>query len=266
MEIPEYNFELIPRIRNTEYWPYARFIPVLSDVALEILKEKGVIELKQDKDGEEVMIILIKNKCYEIPKILTSKKSLYWLGFTKERVDKLWDSLVKVSPPCTTPSIIDGGAWAFWLEIKLWIGDEIYAITKKKSDKKDDLWNNKILNDRIGLNDLSRLKKLKILPRSKNADMYSPPIYTYIQEQKPQDLLPLVQRYIYYRWNLLSQLNKVVLYHSSSYFYSSLEPSGKDDCLKFLLDQFEMNPIDLDFMYGRRVIWDRVEWCSPKQN
>lgn len=259
MEIPEHNPELIPRIRNTEYWPYAKFIPVLSDTALQILKEKGAVELRKDSDEEETMRISAKNRFYEIPKILTSKKTLSWLGFTKERVDELWDTLIKVSPPVTTPSISDGGAWAFWHEIKLWIGDEMYAITKRTADKKDEEWNNKVLK-RIGLNDSARHKSLKILRREKYG------IYTYIQGSKPQDLLPLVQRYIYYRWNILTQLNKIILHHSSSYFSLSIELGGKDDCLKILSEQLEMDPIDLDIMYGHRITWDHVEWSSPPKN
>lgn len=250
MEIPEYNPEITPRIKNTEYWPYAKFIPVLSETALRILEEKGALELGQDISGEEGMWIIINNTVYEIPRILTSKKTLSWLGFTKERVDELWNTLLKVSPPMITPSISDGGAWAFWLEIKLWIGDEMYAITKRFADKTDDSWNNKVLS-RIGFNDSARLKPLKIKGEKGL-------IYSSIQEQKPQDLLPLVQRYVYHRWNMLTQMNKMILRHSS---YSS---SGTD-CLTKLAEQFEREPIDLDTMYGRKVTWGRVEWNTPRK-
>lgn len=256
MEIPEYNPEIIiPRIKNSEYWPYAKFIPVLSETALEILREKGAIELRKDAGGEEIIRIMINNKSYDIPKILTSKGTLSWLGFTKERVDVLWDSLVKVSPPMITPSISDGGEWAFWQEIKLWIGDEMYAITKRSTDQRDDLWNKKVM-DRIGFEDLHRSKRLKLM--GENGQM----VYTHIQDQKPQDLLALVQRYVYYRWNMLAQMNKMILLHSSSsHCYSS---SGMHvDCITRLAVQFEMDPIDLDAMYGHRINWSRVERSTP---
>lgn len=256
MEIPEYNPELIPRIRNTEYWPYAKFIPVLSDAALQMLKEKGAIEIKQD-DGEEVIRIIVENGHYEIPKILTSKKTLSWLGFTQERVDLLWDTLVKASPPIITPSISDGGGWAFWHEIKLWLGDVIYATTKRTADTTDDEWNDKVLK-RIGLSDYARLKSLRIRGR----EDYT--LYTYIHQAKPQDLIPIVQRYVYYRWNMLTQMNKMILYHSSCYSYLSIYgPDGSNDCMKTLVKQLEMEPLDLDSMYGRRCTWIGVEWNAP---
>lgn len=258
MEIPEYNPEIIRRIRNTEYWPFAKNIPVLSDTALRILAEQGALELGRDMDGEEVMWIRINNTSYEIPRILTSKKTLTWLGFTKERVDELWKTLIKVSPPVITPTESDGGEWAFWFEIKMWIGDEMYAITKRSADKRDDLWNDKILN-RIGFNHSARLKPLKI-----KGDKGL--IYTYIQEQKPQDLLPLVQRFIYHRWNMLAHMNKMILRHSS--YGSSAGGGGSGggggiDCLIKMVEQFEMDPVDLDIMYGRTVTWGRTEWKTP---
>lgn len=260
MEIPEYNPEVTPRIKNAEYWPFAKFIPVLSETALQILYEKGAVKLEKDLDGEEIMRIIINNKFYDLPRILTSKRTLSWLGFTKERVDELWESLVKVSPPMVTPSISDGGAWAFWQEIKLWIGDEMYAITERSTDKKDDVWNNKVLS-RIGFDHGHRFKSLKI--KGENGLMY-----TRIQDQKPQDLLPLVQRYVHHRWHMLVELNKMILPHSSSYFYSSAPGGIYDDGLAWLAvefekGQFDVDPVDLDTMYNHKVTWRRVEWCTP---
>lgn len=248
MEIPEYNSETIPRIKNSAYWPYAKFLPVLSETAIRILEARGALEKGQDINGEDTLRIKINNKVYTIPRILTSKKSLSWLGFTKERVNELWETLLKVSSPMIIPSINDGGEWAFWVEIKLWIGDEIYAISKRSADKRDDAWNNTVLS-RIGINDTARLQPLKIKGEKGL-------IYTFIQEQKPQDLLPLIQRYIYHRWHLLSELNKLILVGSSH----SIEAGKNRDWLTNMGEQFETNPIDLDFLYGRSVTWGCTEW------
>lgn len=260
MEVPEYNPEVIPRIKNAEYWPFAKFIPVLSETALQILYKKGAVELGQGSDGEEVIWLIINNIAYEIPRILTSKRTLSWLGFTKERVDELWDSLVKVSPPMITPSISEGGAWAFWQEIKLWIGDEIYATTKRSTDKRDDVWNIKVLS-RIGFDDSHRFRPLKI--RGEKGL-----VYTHIEDQKPQDLLPLVQRYVYHRWNMLAQLNRIIIHHASATYYSAFAGGITDDCLTTLAEEFErgrfaVDPIDLDILYGRKIAWRGVEWCTP---
>lgn len=283
MEIPEYNPEITPRIRNEQYWPFAKFIPVLSDTALRILAERGALALGRDIDGEEGIWIKIDNRSYEIPRILTSKKTLSWLGFNKERINELWDTLNKVSPPIITPAVSDGGEWAFWCEIKLWIGDEMYAITKRSADKRDQSWNNEVLN-RIGFGNWDRLKPVKIKGEKGL-------IYTFIQDQKPQDLLPLVQRYVYHRWNLLTQMNKMILHQSSfagsgdggvgggssgvggsggggggSHGGSGDGGSGDGgiDCFIRMVEQFDTEPVDLDSIYGRNVNWTRTEWKTPR--
>lgn len=246
MEIPEHNPETIPRIKNTAYWPYAKYIPVLSEAAMKKLAEKGVLEVGKDNNGDDSLRIKIKDKGYVIPRVLTSKKALLFLGFTKEKVDELWNSLIKVNPPVITPSISDGGEWAFWFELKLWIGDEIYAITKRTADKRDDAWNNTVLG-RVGLNDSARLHSLKIKGEKGQ-------VTTFIQEQKPQDLLPLFQRYIYHRWNILAKLDKLVLSDDNP------DDIFESDWWSRLTEEFEKTPLDLDVLYGRRVTWEHIEW------
>ncbi|MCJ1349884.1 hypothetical protein MMC31_008127 [Peltigera leucophlebia] len=244
MEIPEFNPVIIPRIKNQAYWPYAKFIPVLSERALSMLKEKFTVVTGEDNNGDAILRITINQKHYVIPRTLTSKRALTFLGFNKERVNDLWDTLINVRPPVVIPSIEDGAAFAFWCELKLWIGDEMYATTKLPETKRNDTWNNTVLS-RIGLNDVARFQGLKI----KGEDGQ---VYTYIQEQKPQDLLPLIQRYIFHRWALLAKMDEIII---------NTDVFDTDWWVK-LVQEFEQSPVDLDVLYGRKTTWERTEWKS----
>ena len=242
MEIPEDKPETTPRFKNTEYWPYAKFIPVLSKAALEILKEKTPIDIVKDNNEEESLRITINHRFHAIPRILTSKNAISFLGFTKERAEELWQTLVKASPPAFIPTIEDGGEFAFWMELKLAIGDDIYATSKRFADERDDPWNKAVFS-RIGLTEAARLQPLKVTREQGQT-------YTYIQEQKPQDLLPLIQRYFFHRWNLLAKMDKMIL----------TGHSAGTDWWKKLTEELEKITINLEVLYDRVLIWEPTEW------
>lgn len=242
MEIPEHNPEVTPRIKDSAYWPLEKYIPTLSSEALTMLKDKTAVETTEDDQGEDSLKIKINDKEHEIPKLLTSKKALSFIGFSKERIDEIWPFLLQVSPPVVIPSVADGPEWAFWFEIKLLIGDVDYATTKMTSTESDDAWNTKVL-DRMGMSEEVRMRGLKI--QGKESVMF-----TYLQEQKPQELIPLIQRYIYHRWCVLIKLDSEILAGNSE----------RSDWLETLEEEFEQKPINLDVLYGRPVKWVGLLW------
>ena len=249
MEIPEYdNPEAIPRIRNTAYWPFAKYIPVLSEAAMKKLQDKGVLETGPDIYGEDTLKILIDNKHHPIPRYLTSKQALYFLGLNKPRVDTLWEDLLRVTPPFVTPSIYDGGQHPFWMEIKLWLADEIEANPKRFGTEKNDEITDKVLNQ-IGLDKGARLQFV-IVGGANGLFLTS------IQEQKPQDILPLVQRFIYHRWLLLAKMDKAIIHGDAN---------GKDWWTR-LSEEITKNPINLDELYGLHLMWRDTNWNGPGTN
>ena len=246
MEIPEYDDPAaIPRIRNTAYWPFAKYIPVLSEAAIKKLQDKGVLETGLDIHGEDTLKILINNKRHPIPRYLTSKQALLFLGLTKRRVDTLWEDLLKVTPPFVTPSIYEGGQHPFWMEIKLWLADEIDDNPKRSGTEKNDEISDKVLN-KIGLDEGARLQSLMI-------EGANGPVLTSIQEQKPQDILPLVQRLIYHRWLLLAKMEKAIIHGDTN---------GKDWWTR-LSEEITKDPINLDELYGLHLTWRDTIWKSP---
>lgn len=224
MEIPEYNPETIPRIKDSAYWPFDKRIPVLSEPAIKKLQDHGVLETGLDNYGEDSLIIVFNSTRHFIPKYLTSKPALYFLGLNKSRVDELWGDLLKVTPPIVIPSISDGGADPFFMEIKLWLADENYERNDSVTDN--------VLNH-IGLSEAARSQQL-IIHRDGG------PITTTIHEQKPKDIIPLVEKFISHKWFVLELMDEMIM---------SGDRHGKDWWTR-LVEELTQDPIDLDEMYG----------------
>lgn len=246
MEIPEEDPEELPRIKDSAYWPYAKFIPVLSNEAQSKLEMIDVLEKGLDVYGDDTLIVKIDGVRHFIPKFLTSKHALLFIGFTKARADELWEILVKVSPPVTLP-IVGNAEQAFWLHLKLWLVDEFHIMPRSKGSERDDEYTKTVL-DLLGFSEVARLQRLVI-------EGEDGPILTTINEQKPQDIFPLVQRYIYHKWNLLAHLNKSIL----------ADKLGGKGWWTRLREEFTKDPVDLDVLYNLNLLWRHTEWKNPRE-
>lgn len=246
METPEENPEEIPRIKDSAYWPYAKFIPVLSNEAQSKLENIGALEKGLDIYGDDTLIVKIDGVRHFIPKFLTSKHALLFLGFTKPRADELWEVLLRVSPPVVIP-VVGDAEQAFWLNLKLWLADEFYIMPRRTGIERDDEYTKTVL-DLLGLSEVARLQRLKI-------EGDNGPVFTSINEQEPKDILPLVQRYIYHRWNLLAHLNKSIL----------ADDLGGKGWWTRLKEEFTKDPVDLDVLYNLNILWRHTDLKNPRE-
>ena len=80
-----------------KYWPYDK-IPVISETALKMLEKNFDYETGRDEFGRHSIKLIIFDNYIEVPKFLTSKGALAFLGFTHTRAEQLWEYLINVPP------------------------------------------------------------------------------------------------------------------------------------------------------------------------
>lgn len=201
------NIEL-QRVEAFKYWPHDRNILVLSESTMNKLKEADILEIGKDPWEEDMLNINIDGVDLKIPKMLTSRAALLFLGFTLAQAEKLWKILLKVSSPPVIPNVENGGQWAFWMGVKLWMCDEIFEAPGLFQRDQEAFWTNQLL-DHAGITELCRQQELKVI---KDGQV----VITNLQDQKPQDVLYLVKKYIDHRWQILAKMESVIA-HSDQY-------------------------------------------------
>lgn len=204
-----------------KYWPYDK-IPVISETALEMLEKNTDYETGRDGFGGHSIKLIIFDKCIEVPKFLTSKGALAFLGFTHTRAEQLWTYLINVPPSMDGPDIEDGGEYYFWkgtvefLDVKISLAKEP-AINRGRDSK--------ALLDDVGLTNKVQLQELRI------TSDYDESILTCLQAQMPEDALPLAKQYIQHRWEILVGLEDII----------TKRVDWREDTVK----KFTQHPIDL---------------------
>lgn len=195
------NMEL-QRVEAFRYWPHDRNIPVLSESTMNKLKEANILEISKDNWEEDMLNINIDGVQSGMPRMLTSRAALVFLGLTVAQAEKLWKILLKVSSPPVIPNVENGGQWAFWMGVKLWMCDEISEVPGYFQKDQEVSWTNKLL-DRAGITKLCREQELKVIRGGET-------VITCLQDQKPKDVLYLVKKYIDHRWQLLAKMESVL--------------------------------------------------------
>lgn len=204
----------IPLVEGLKYWPHDRNIPVLSESNLAKLKDAKLLEIIKDPWGEDMLNIKLGTMDFKFPKMLTSRAALLFLGFTEPQAEKLWKILINVSSPPVVPNVENGGQWAFWMGVKLWMSDEIFEAPTLFQREEEASRTYKIL-DHAGITRRSRQQALKVIRDGKE-------VLTNLEEQKPQDVLYLVKKYIDHRWQILAKMDSVMALENKSDWWPRL--------------------------------------------
>lgn len=216
-------------VEGLKYWPHDKNIPVLSESTMIKLKEANILEIVKDPWKEDTLNIKSGAMDLKVPKMLTSRAALLFLGFTIAQAEKLWSILLKVSSPPVIPNVENGGQWAFWMGVKLWMSDEIFDAPRVFQKDQETLWTHKLL-DHAGITQLCRQQGLKLI---RDGEI----VITNLQDQKPQDVLHLVKKYIDHRWQILAQMESVIALGDQS------------EWLPRLIREATKNPMDFQDVY-----------------
>lgn len=204
----------IQLVEGLKYWPHDRNIPVLSESNLAKLREANVLEIMKDPFGEDMLHIKQGVVDFRLPKMLTSRAALLFMGFTEPQAEKLWKILIKVSSPPVVPNVENGGQWAFWMGVRLWMDDEIFEARTLFRGEEEVYRTYKIL-DHVGVTQRCRQQAFKVIRDGKE-------VLTNLQEQKPQDVLYLVKKYIDHRWQMLAKVESLIALENKSVWWPRL--------------------------------------------
>lgn len=183
-----------------KYWPYDD-IPTISERVLAKLEEYNEYERDWDTFGERSLRLLILNKCILIPRFLTSKGALVFLGFNRTRVKQIWHNQIRLPEPMDEPDIENGGEHLFWTYIVQFLDDNISSAREYENNSTA---SSQDLLDRVGLTREVQRQELRIT----DADGLT--ILTSLQAQLPKDAVPLAKQYIKHRWAMLVGLEDII--------------------------------------------------------
>lgn len=182
-----------------KYWLYIR-MPVFSKKVLTTLRKHNFCEIRRNIYGESLITLIILDKRIELPKYLTSKGALVFLGFTPTLVDELWKHLGNAPEPTDGFDIECGGKFYFWTHTTEFLEKKI-AAAKENSNGHD---RTKKILDNLGLTDDVQLQGIRIKGNHCEA------ILTSLRAQMPEDGISLARQYIKRRWEILVGLQDII--------------------------------------------------------
>lgn len=216
----------MPKVEGSYYWPHQN-IPILSPGTLTLLENANSIETKQDNSGEEYYILKINEISYEIPKFLTSKRALIFLGFTTTKIEEIWNYINDPSFPPWKPDITDGREYWFWERFKIWLDDEIDKTNEQILSNRDKSCS-KFLLDSIGLTDDTQLKSLQ------TTETGSKPVFITLRDRDLSDIFDWVRHYLERKWSMLQLIECAIV----------KSPQHGNEWLFEIAKEFNENPID----------------------
>lgn len=216
-------------------WPEEKNIPVLSTRIVDILLTKDIIEIGDEGGkipfncyGEDILRLKHNKDYYQIPKYLTCKGTLEFLGFSEKEIDLIWQYVINRKPPSNEP-IAPYRAYGFWQGINNYLDTKFKNLVEE--NKPIQIMDSKQILDAIGLRNDVQLQTLKLTNEGRN------PFYICLQNQNPRYMIQWARRYIRRRWSILADLEN----HISS------RPG--DGWLLDIVREFNDKPIDLDIAY-----------------
>lgn len=180
--------------------PRFNHIPLLSEEAINILQNSLKIDVNHWE--EDVIRLTIKDQSYEIPRIITSRGALDYLGFNKSQVQKLWNLIKQVDIKVGPLSPIK----EFNQRITRYLDDIINSISLRNQDGQ--LKSSTEILDAIGLtnNVQSRQIELTNLPR-----LDGPVRIIQLRKINPICVLDLARKYVIFRWAFLQKMDELIL-------------------------------------------------------
>lgn len=184
-----------------KYWP-CDDINILSERVLTQLAEYNEYERAWDNFGERSLTLIILGRCIHLPRFLTSKAALAYLGFTRTRVEELWQGQIRVPESMDGPNIECGGEYYFWAFIIQFLDDKISSA--RENAENGVIRSSKDLLDDMGLTRNVQRQELRVTSGDDQT------IVTSLRAQMPKDALPLAKQYIIQRWAMPLGLNDTI--------------------------------------------------------
>lgn len=216
-------------------WPEEKNVPVLSTVIADILLKKDIIETGEEGGkipfncyGEEIFRLKHNENFYEIPKNLTSKGTLHFLGFRPSEVGILWHYAINRQSPTNEP-ITQHRAYGFWKGVNEYLDDKFRNLIRRNTWIQ--MMDTKQVLDAIGLRSEVQSQSLTI----KNE--VGGKLFLSLQNQNPRSVIAWAKRYIKRRWSVLADLE----------IHINSRPG--DGWLLDIVREFNEHPVDTDSAY-----------------
>lgn len=198
--IVEANMENLLRVIEEGNCPRFNHIPLLSGKAADILKDSLDIDVNQW--GEDAMQLIINDEFYDIPRIMTSRGALDYLGLTKSRVQELWNLIKQVNSRFTYMSPIN----EFDQRMINFVDTILNSIKVRNPDGQ--MKSSVELLDAIGLTNDAQSRPLEL---TNLARLSGPVRIIQLRRINPVCVHTLARKYIISRWAFLQEMDELIL-------------------------------------------------------
>lgn len=154
-------------------WPEEKNIPALSTRIMDVLLTKDIIEIGEEGGkipfncyGEDILRLKHNKVYYQIPKYLTCKGTLEFLGFSRKEIEVIWQFVINRKPPSKEP-VAPYQAYEFWIGVMIYLDTKFKNLVQQ--NKPIQIMNSKQILDVIGLRSEVQLQTLKLTNKEKNS-------------------------------------------------------------------------------------------------
>lgn len=182
-------------------------ISVLSNDAESLLTTKGVLEfVSSDRHYDPVWALTINSKEHLIPRWLTSRGALDFVGFTDSKVTEIWTYMKENAPPTQDTYPFESAIDEFWNAVLTWYDHNVAHMIRHEKDIPVSRRTPQLILNFLGIRKEVQDRPMRLSTAAKEIDdvFQLNRIHTHI--------VPVwTKRYITRRWNVLKKMNGLVL-------------------------------------------------------
>lgn len=182
-------------------------ISVLSNNAESLLTSKEVLEfVSSDRHYDPAWILTINSREHLIPRWLTSRGTLDFVGFTNSTVAEIWTYIKENAPPTKDTYPFASAIDEFWEAVMTWFDHNVAHMIRHEKDIPESRRTPQLILNFLGIRNEVQGLPMRLHTAGQEIDD------AFQLNRIHTDIVPVwTKRYITRRWNVLKKMNGLVL-------------------------------------------------------
>lgn len=182
-------------------------ISVLSNHAESLLTSKGVLEfVSSDRHYDPAWTLTINSKEHLIPRWLTSRGTLHFVGFTNSKVTEIWNYMKENAPPTKDIYPFASAIDEFWDAVITWYDHIVAHMIRHEKNIPESRRSPELILNFLGIRNEVQGLPMRLNTAAQEIDD------VFQLNRIHTDIVPVwTKRYITRRWNVLKKINGLVL-------------------------------------------------------
>lgn len=192
-------------------------ISVLSNEADMLLTSKGLLEfVRWDWHLDPAHHLTINSKQHLIPRYLTSRGTLDFVGFNRDTTTEIWNYIKECALPMQDLPPYTSAIDEFWAAVIRWFDDRVSQIIRHEKEIPLPERTPELILDTLGIRDQVQGLSMRLTTPAQAKDdevgCSKAQVQTFQLNRIHTDIVPVwTKRYITRRWNILKKMNDLVL-------------------------------------------------------